>query len=173
MKSVVLILDNVIFVEESIKFCLCSTAKENWLSSLKWISLIEDTFLSCTSLMIWAAIVFAGASMVDLSRWIVGSSRCKSKLKLVKIDMAHSVNSKADSKSGFENQSFKRRNHSSLKSSLTKYKRKLGTFLRIRTKQHSNENHRTDRCLSTGWYSWSQNSKYSTSLPLCFVLLSN
>ena len=64
--------------------------------------------------------------------------------------MAHSVNSKADSKSGFENQSFKRRNHSSLKSSLTKYKRKLGTFLRIRTKQHSNENHRTDRCLSTG-----------------------
>ena len=67
--------------------------------------------------------------------------------------MAHWLNSKAGSKSGFENQSFKRRNRSSLKSSLTKYDRKLGNFLRIRTKQHSNESHRADRCLSTDWYS--------------------
>ena len=69
------------------------------------------------------------------------TSCCKSKLKLVKIDMAHWLNSKAGFKSGFENQSFKRRNHSSLKSSLTKYKRKLGNFLRNRTKQHYNESH--------------------------------
>ena len=69
------------------------------------------------------------------------SSRCKSKLNLVKIDMAHWLNSKAGSKSRFENQSFKRRNRSSLKSSLTKYERKLGNFLRNRTKQHSNGSH--------------------------------
>ena len=77
------------------------------------------------------------------------SSRCKSKLKLVKIDMAHWLNSKAGFKSGFKNQSFKRRNRSSLKSSLTEYERKLGNFLRNCTKQQSNESQRTDRCLRT------------------------
>ena len=106
----------------------------------------EDTPYLC---MIQAASFLSCASINNLNRWIVGSSRCKSKLKLVKIDMAHWLNSKAGSKSGFENQPFKRRNRSSLKSSLTKYDRKLGNFLRIRTKQHSNESHRADRCLST------------------------
>ena len=87
--------------------------------------------------------------MNDLSRWIVGFVRCKSKLNLVKIHKAHWLNTKAGSKSSFENQSFKRQNRSSRKSSLTKCKRKLGNFLRIRTKQHANESHRTDTCLST------------------------
>ena len=121
----------------------------NIVSSLKSISLIEDTFRSTTGSMIWAASLLARASMDDLNRWIVGSSHCKSKLKLVKIDMAHWLNSKAGSKSGFENQSFKCRNHSSLKSSLTKYEHKFVNFLRIRNKQQSNESHRTDRSLST------------------------
>ena len=80
--------------------------------------------------MIWAARFLASASMDDLSRWIVGFSHCKSKFKLVKIDMAHWLNRKASSKSGFESQSFKHHldsNHhydhsncSSLKSSLNK-----------------------------------------------------
>ena len=59
--------------------------------------------------------------------------------------MAHWLNTKAGSKSGFENQSFKRQNRSSLKSSLTK----TNVNLKIFTKQHSNESHRTDTCLST------------------------
>ena len=100
----------------------------NIVSSLKPISLTEDTFLSTTGLMILQQVFLVSASMNDLSRWIVGFSRCKSKLNLVKIHMAHWLNTKAGSKSGFENQSFKRQNRSSLKSSLTKYKRKLGNF---------------------------------------------
>ena len=79
----------------------------NTLSSLKSISLTENTFLSTTGLMIRAASFVASAFMNDLSRWIVGCSRCKSKLKLVKLDMAHWLNSKAGSKCRFENQSFK------------------------------------------------------------------
>ena len=80
----------------------------NIVSSLKSISLTEDTFLSTTGFMIRAASFLARASMDDLSRWIVGSLRFKSKLKSVKIDVTHWLNSKAASKNGFENQSLRR-----------------------------------------------------------------
>ena len=47
---------------------------------------VEDTPYLC---IIQAARFLPRNSMVDLSRWTVGSLRCKSKLKLGKIGMAH------------------------------------------------------------------------------------